>query len=62
MNSDQKHYQRLLDTEWDMSSGHINSLITWDEYQNFNNMASAIEKIFDSKYGWKKVAKWRMSH
>ncbi|MAZ30848.1 MAG: hypothetical protein CMP57_02005 [Flavobacteriales bacterium] len=62
MNNDRKHYQRLLNTEWDMSSGHINSHVTWDEYGNFNKMAAAIEKIFDNRYGWKEVAKWRLSN
>jgi len=59
MNNDRKLYRRLLDTEWNMACANMDDLITWDEYSEFNNMASAIEIIFDNKYGEREIKKWR---
>jgi len=59
MQKDKLKYQELLDREWDMFSGHNDDLITFDEYIEFNNVASAIEEIFAQKHSEDTVREWR---
>ena len=59
MQKDKLKYQELLNTEYEMFSGHNNGLITFDEYLEFNKVASAIEDIFDNKYSEDVVKEWR---
>ena len=59
MQKDKLKYQELLNVEGDMFSGHNNDLITFDEYLEFNKVASAIEEIFSKKYSEDIVREWR---
>jgi len=62
MNNDKKHYQRLLDMDWNMTQGCIKGFITWDEYNEFNEYGSGIESLLEKKYGEKVLREWRFSH
>ena len=62
MNNSKKLYQRLLDTDWNLSQGCIHDLITWDEYNEFNKYASRIEGLLEAIYGYNVVREWRFSH
>tara|TARA_R100001463_G_scaffold43652_1_gene91068 strand:+ start:309 stop:569 length:261 start_codon:yes stop_codon:yes gene_type:complete len=59
MQKDKLKYQELLNREWDMFSGHNDDLITFDEYLEFNKVASAIEEIFAQKHSEDTVREWR---
>jgi len=59
MQKDKVKYQELLNSEWNMFSGHNDGLITFNEYLGFNKVASAIEEIFANKYSEDTVREWR---
>ncbi len=62
MKDDRKLYQRLLDTDWNMSQGCIKDLVTWDEYNEFNKYGSRVEELLENKYGEEVVLQWRFNH
>ena len=62
MKDDRKLYQRLLDTEWKMSQGCMGDLITWDEYNEFNEYGTRVESLLENKYSEEVVREWRFSH
>ena len=59
MQKDKVKYQELLNREMDMFSGHNDGLITFNEYLEFNKVASAIEEIFTNKHSEDTVREWR---
>ena len=62
MNNFKKLYQRLLDQDWNMSQGCMHDLITWDEYNEFNQYGSRVEELLENKYGEEVVLEWRFNH
>lgn len=59
MNNDRKLYQRILDTDWNMSQGVVADLVTWDEYDEVNKLGSQIEELLELKYTEDTVRDWR---
>ena len=62
MNNFKKLYRRLLDQDWNMSQGCMGDLITWDEYNEFNEYGSRVESLLEGIYGEEVVREWRFSH
>jgi len=52
-------YQELLNEEFEMMTGLMDSYITFDEYIEPNRMGAAIESIFEDKHGKDVVREWR---
>jgi len=62
MNADLEQYKKLLMEDMNLFAGHMFSkVITFDEYQEFNKVASAIEEILEAKYGEDVINKVRLA-
>ena len=59
MINEKVRYQEILNEEWGMFSGHLDGIITFDEYIENNSVASAIEQILVNKHGEDVVRDWR---
>jgi len=62
MNADLEQYKKLLVEDMNLFAGHnFSKVVTFDEYQEFNQVGQAIEEILEAKYGEKEVNKVRWS-
>jgi len=62
MKNDKAKYNQLLNTETEMFNGHYNGHISHEEYVEVNEVSSAIEQIFENKYGEDEVRQWRLNN
>ena len=62
MNADLEQYKKLLVEDMNLFVGYnFSKVVTFDEYQEFNKVGTAIEEILEAKYGEKEVNKVRWS-
>ena len=62
MNADLEQYKKLLVEDMNLFVGYnFSKVVTFDEYQEFNQVGTAIEEILEAKYGEKEVNKVRWS-
>jgi len=62
--TDRKVYENLLCESKEMHLNYIfdDGEITDDEYNQFDEVATAIEEILENKYGEDVVTEWRMAY
>ena len=62
--TDKKIYENLLCESKEMWMNNVfdDGEITEDEYNQFDEVASAIEEILENKYGEDVVTEWRMAY
>ena len=62
MNAELEQYKKLLVEDMNLFVGYnFSKVVTFDEYQEFNKVGTAIEEILEAKYGEKEVNKVRWS-
>lgn len=62
MNADLEQYKKLLIEDMNLFVGYnFSKVVTFDEYQEFNQVGTAIEEILEAKYGEKEINKVRWS-
>ncbi len=62
MNAELEQYKKLLVEDMNLFAGHtFSKVVTFDEYIEFNKVASAIEEILEAKYGEEVINEVRWS-